>query len=264
MLLDIVFVYAMGMTVDGVALASVIAEYLGLIVGLYLLGKHAINSQVFKRLKQSDTKFFDIDWLTLNGNIFFRTLLLLFSFAFFTTQSSKAGDIILAANSVLLNFLTLIAFLLDGFANATEVFSGKAAGKKDKSALKRALVLTGLWSLIIASLFSGIYWLFGKQIILLMTSIDEVVSVAEQYLLWLIIMPIVGVWAYLFDGLFIGTTRSKEMRNSMLLATLACYLPAWYVLQPLGNHGLWLALMIFIGARGAIQSLYLNRILNFR
>jgi MATE family multidrug resistance protein len=97
-----------------------------------------------------------------------------------------------------------------------------------------------------------------------MTSIDEVVSVAEQYLLWLIIMPIVGVWAYLFDGLFIGTTRSKEMRNSMLLATLACYLPAWYVLQPLGNHGLWLALMIFIGARGAIQSLYLNRILNFR
>lgn len=264
MLLDIAFVYGMGMKVDGVALASVIAEYLGLIVGLHLLGKHGINSQVFKHLKQTDTKFFDIDWLTLNGNIFIRTLLLLFSFAFFTTQSSKAGDVILAANSVLLSFLTLIAFLLDGFANATEVFSGKAAGKKNKVALKRALVLTGFWSLIIACLFSGIYWLFGKQIILLMTSIDKVVIVAEQYLIWLIMMPIVGVWAYLFDGLFIGTTRSKEMRNSMLLATLVCYLPAWYVLQPLGNHGLWIALVIFIGARGLIQSLYLSRILNFR
>jgi MATE family multidrug resistance protein len=97
-----------------------------------------------------------------------------------------------------------------------------------------------------------------------LTSIDEVVNVAEQYFIWLIIMPVVGVWVYLFDGLFIGTTRSKEMRNSMLLATFIFYLPAWYFLKPLGNDGLWLALMIFIGARGLLQSLYLSRILNFR
>ena len=264
MLLDVVFVYGMGMTVDGVALASVIAEYLGLTVGLYLLSKHSINPSIFRYLKRGEIDFFDAEWLKLNGNIFIRTLLLLFSFAFFTAQSGKAGDVILAANSVLLNFLTLIAFLLDGFANATEVFSGKAAGNKDKKALKRALVLNGYWSLIVACLFSGIYWLFGKQIILLMTSIDEVIIVAEQYLIWLIIMPMVGVWAYLFDGLFIGTTRSKEMRNSMFIATLACYLPAWYLLQPLGNHGLWLALLIFLAARGILQSLYLKRILNFR
>jgi MATE family multidrug resistance protein len=264
MLLDIALVSGMGMTVDGVALASVIAEYLGLVVGLYLLRKHAIGSQIFQHLKHSEIKFFDIEWLTLNSNIFIRTILLLFSFAFFTAQSSKAGDVILAANSVLLNFLTLIAFLLDGFANATELFSGKAAGKKDKTALKRALVLTGFWSLIIACLFSGIYWLFGKQIILIMTSIDEVVNMAEQHLIWLIIMPIVGVWAYLFDGLFIGTTRSKEMRNSMFIATFLFYLPVWYFLQPMGNDGLWLSLMIFISARGLIQSLYLSRILNFR
>ena len=264
MVLDILFVVGLGMTVDGVAHASVIAEYLGLIVGLYLLKKQSLSLSIFRHLKQGSIDFLDQKWLKLNGNIFIRTLLLLFSFAFFTAQGGKAGDTILAANTVLLNFLTLMSFLLDGFANATEVFAGKAAGNKDKKALKRALVLTGFWSVLVAILFSCIYWLLGKQIILLMTSIDDVIVVAEQYLIWLIFMPVIGVWAYLFDGFFIGTTRSKEMRNGMIIATLGCYIPAWYFLQPLGNDGLWLALMIFIGARGIVQCFYLPRILNFR
>ncbi len=264
MVLDILFVVGLGMAVDGVAHASVIAEYLGLIVGLYLLKKQSLSLSIFRHLKQGSIDFLDQKWLKLNGNIFIRTLLLLFSFAFFTAQSGKAGDTILAANTVLLNFLTLMSFLLDGFANATEVFAGKAAGNKDKKALKRALVLTGFWSVLVAILFSCIYWLLGKQIILLMTSIDDVIVVAEQYLIWLIFMPVIGVWAYLFDGFFIGTTRSKEMRNGMIIATLGCYIPAWYFLQPLGNDGLWLALMIFIGARGIVQCFYLPRILNFR
>jgi len=264
MVLDILFVVGLGMTVDGVAHASIIAEYLGLIVGLYLLKKQSLSLSIFRHLKQGSIDFLDQKWLKLNGNIFIRTLLLLFSFAFFTAQGGKAGDTILAANTVLLNFLTLMSFLLDGFANATEVFAGKAAGNKDKKALKRALVLTGFWSVLVAILFSCIYWLLGKQIILLMTSIDDVIVVAEQYLIWLIFMPVIGVWAYLFDGFFIGTTRSKEMRNGMIIATLGCYIPAWYFLQPLGNDGLWLALMIFIGARGIVQCFYLPRILNFR
>lgn len=264
MLLDLLFVIHFNMTVDGVALASVIAEYLGLVVGVYLLKHHQIGRSIFQHLSDNTVDFFDRQWLKLNANIFIRTLLLMFSFAFFTAQSAKAGDTVLAANSVLLNFLTFMAFLLDGFANATEVFTGKAAGNKDKKALKRALVLTGAWSTFIALIFSVIYWLFGRQIIQLMTSIDDVIATAEDYLIWLIIMPIVGVWAYILDGLFIGTTRSNEMRDSMLIATLACYLPAWYFLQPMENDGLWFALLLFLAARGLVQSLYLPKILNFR
>jgi len=264
MVLDIVFVVGFNMTADGVALASVIAEYMGLIIGLFLLRHHGIDRRIFNHIATRSINFFERKWLALNGNIFIRTLLLLFSFAFFTAQSAKAGDIALAANTVLLHFLTLMSYFLDGFANATEVFAGKAQGQKNKAALKRALVLTCFWSFIVAGLFSLSYWLFGHHIIAMMTSIEAVVHEAESYLTWLAIMPIIAVWAYVFDGLFVGTTRSKEMRDSMLIAVLVCYLPAWYFFQPLGNDGLWLALLVLLAARGVVQSFYLKSILNFK
>ena len=154
-----------------------------------------------------------------------------------------------------------MAFVLDGFANATEVLSGKAVGEKNSSQLKQSLLLTGFWALVVASLFSLSYVFFGQQLISLMTTITDVHTTANDYLPWLIAMPVVAVWTYLFDGLFIGTTRSIEMRNTMLLATFCCFLPAWYLLQPLGNHGLWLALLLFLAARGVAQCFYLPRIL---
>jgi MATE family multidrug resistance protein len=264
MLLDIVFVVGLEMTANGVALASVVAEYLGLGIGLHLLKQHGVNRDILSHIAKRSINFLERNWLALNGNIFIRTLLLMFSFAFFTAQSAKEGDIVLAANSVLLHFLTLMSYFLDGFANATEVFTGKAQGQKNKAALKRALLLTCFWSFIVAALFSLSYWLFGHYIITMMTSIDSVIHEAKRYLTWLVIMPIIAVWAYVFDGLFVGTTRSKEMRDSMFIAVLVCYLPAWYFLQPLGNDGLWFALLILLAARGVIQRFYLKSILNFK
>jgi MATE family multidrug resistance protein len=264
MLLDIVFVVGLEMTANGVALASVVAEYLGLGIGLHLLKQHGVDRDILSHIAKRSINFLERNWLALNGNIFIRTLLLMFSFAFFTAQSAKEGDIVLAANSVLLHFLTLMSYVLDGFANATEVFTGKAQGQKNKAALKRALLLTCFWSFIVAALFSLSYWLFGHYIITMMTSIDSVIHEAKRYLTWLVIMPIIAVWAYVFDGLFVGTTRSKEMRDSMFIAVLVCYLPAWYFLQPLGNDGLWFALLILLAARGVIQRFYLKSILNFK
>jgi MATE family multidrug resistance protein len=252
------------MTANGVALASVVAEYLGLGIGLHLLKQHGVDRDILSHIAKRSINFLERNWLALNGNIFIRTLLLMFSFAFFTAQSAKEGDIVLAANSVLLHFLTLMSYFLDGFANATEVFTGKAQGQKNKAALKRALLLTCFWSFIVAALFSLSYWLFGHYIITMMTSIDSVIHEAKRYLTWLVIMPIIAVWAYVFDGLFVGTTRSKEMRDSMFIAVLVCYLPAWYFIQPLGNDGLWFALLILLTARGVIQSFYLKSILNFK
>jgi len=264
MIMDLVFVYVFGMTIDGVALASLIAEYLGLVAGIYLLKRQGITLNIFKRLSSTQLSIFSWAWLQLHANIFIRTLCLMFSFAFFTTQGAKQGDIILAANAVLLNFITLMAFVLDGFANATEVLSGKAVGDNNRQQLKQGLLLTGFWSFVVACLFSLSYVFFGQQLISLMTTITDVQTTAINYLPWLMLMPIIAVWTYLFDGLFIGTTRSIEMRNTMLIATFCCFIPAWYLLQPLGNHGLWLALLLFLAARGISQCFYLPRILRLR
>lgn len=261
MILDLVFVNLLDMTVDGVALASVIAEYLGFITGLYLLKRHGISLVIFKRSVSQHVSLFTRQWLQLHINIFIRTLCLMFSFAFFTAQGAKQGDLILASNAVLINFLIFMAFVLDGFANATEVIAGRAVGKNDQHQLKQGFLIAAVWSMIVACLFSLSYLLFGPQIISLLTSIPEVNATANTYLVWLIIMPIIAVWSYLLDGLFIGTTRSKEMRNTMLFSTFCCFLPAWYFLQPLQNHGLWLALLIFLAARGISQALYVRKII---
>jgi len=259
-ILDLFFVSVFDMAVEGVALASVIAEYLGLITGLILLKTHGI---VLLPLVFSSKSQFELrKLLKLHGNIFIRTLCLMFSFAFFTAQGAKQGDIILAANAVLLHFLTFMAFFLDGFANAAEVITGKAVGSQNRQQLKQGLLYTAFWSGTIAVLFSLSYLILGSLIIRLLTTIPDVIAAANHYLIWLIIAPVFAVWSYLFDGLFIGATRSTEMRNTMLFSTLFCYLPAWYFLQHFGNHGLWLALIIFLAARGISQACYLPRILS--
>ncbi len=263
-ILDILFVNFLGMDVNGVALASVIAEYSGLLLGLFMLHKRGIELISFKSTLDSFNKKQPYEVLTLHGNIFLRTLCLIFSFAFFTIQSAKYGDNVLAANSVLLNFITFMAFVLDGFANATEVLSGKAIGRKNHQQLYRVVFITGILSLSMAIVFSLSYQLFGRHIITLLTSIPDVINIANQHLTWLAIAPLIGFWSYLFDGLFIGATRSREMRNTMLFSTFICYLPAWYFLQDMGNDGLWIALLIFLAARGISQACYLPLIFKFK
>ena len=262
-ILDLVFVYYLNMTIDGVALASVIAEYLGLALSYWIIKRHGLNRSTLLRTQSQKFSRY-LQTLKLHGNIFIRTLCLLFSFAFFTTQGAKQGDITLAANAVLLNFITFMAFVLDGFANAVEVISGKAIGRQDQQQLKQGLLYTALWSFVIACLFSTTYFFFGWQLINLLTDLDAVRDTAYEYLMWLVIAPLVGVWSYLFDGLFIGATLSKEMRNTMLFSTFCCYLPAWYLLQPYNNHGLWLALLLFLAARGLSQALYIPSILRIK
>ena len=254
-LLDFLFVWGFGMDVDGVALASVIAEYLGVGVGLWLIARelkkypgHWLKAQIFHgdRLRQM---------LVLNHNIFIRTLCLIFSFAFFTAQGAKFGDVVLAANAVLMNFQTFMAYGLDGFAHAAEALVGKAIGKRDERQFKRAIHTAAIWSFGVAIAFVLIYGLFGIWLINLLTDIEAVRMKAYLFLGWLVISPVLSVWSYLFDGVFIGATRSVEMRNTMLFSTVFCFLPAWYLLQPFENHGLWAALMIFMVARGIAMAM---------
>ena len=159
-----------------------------------------------------------------------------------------------------MNFQAVTALGLDGFANAVEALVGKAIGANDRRAFRNAIFRALYWSLLVSAMFSIIYLLTGKWMIMLMTDIEHVMATATQYLPWLIAAPLISVWCFLLDGVFIGAVRGREMRNSMLISTILVFLPGWYWLTPLGNNGLWLALMIFFCARGLSLGWYFFRI----
>ena len=248
--LDLFFVLQLGMKVDGVALASVIAEYTGVVVGLFFAARalrERSGSWPVARLFniRAYAAFFSV-----NANLFVRTMALMFAFAFVTAQGARLGGVILAANAVLMNLQNLTSFALDGFAHAAEAMVGKAVGQKRRNVLERSVRLALKWSLIFAVGFCLIYVAVGPMLIRLLTDLPEVRSTALQFLPWLIISPLVSVWSFLYDGVYVGATRAREMRNLMLVSTFIIFLPAWFLLKGYGNHGLWLAFTLFMASRG--------------
>lgn len=260
--LDLLFVVALGMTIDGVALASVIAEYSGLVVGVVFVVR-ALRTRSgkwpFDRLSNiSAYKAF----FAVNANLFVRTMALMFTVGFVTAQSARLGGQVLAANAVLMNFQHLTAFGLDGIAHAAEALVGRAVGEKRRDALEHTVNLTLRWSVIFAMGFTLVYLIAGEFIISLLTNIDEVRTTAVRYLPWMIASPLISVWCYLYDGVFVGATRARDMRNIMVFSTITIFLPVWYLLQPLGNDGLWLAFLTFMASRGiGMHIAYKRRVL---
>jgi Na+-driven multidrug efflux pump len=187
--------------------------------------------------------------LGVNRDIMIRSFSLIFSFAFFTRQGAQFGAVILAANAVLMHFFLVGGYFLDGFATAAEQLSGRAVGARFRPAFERVVRLTTLWGVGTAAALSLVYFLVGPWIIDVMTTAPDVRATARQFLVWAVLTPLAGVVAFQMDGVFIGATWSRDMRNMMLVSVLV-YLAAWAVLTPLfGNHGLWAALLIFLGAR---------------
>ena len=258
--LDLLFVIGLGMKVEGVALASVIAEYSGLAVGMAFavksLRKHSGHWPIARLTNLSAYKAF----FSVNANLFMRSMALMFTLAWVTAQGARLGPAILAANAVLMNFQNLTALGLDGIAHAAEAMVGKAVGQKDEDALKYTVGLTLRWSAFFAVGFTIVYFLAGPLIIRILTNLPEVRETAMVYLPWLIASPLISVWCFLYDGVYVGMTRAREMRNIMVFSTLAVFLPLWFVTQPYGNHGLWFALMAFMASRGIGMHLgYLRR-----
>jgi MATE family multidrug resistance protein len=145
---------------------------------------------------------------------------------------------------------SLTAFGLDGLAHAAEALVGKAVGQRRRDALERAVALCLKWSLIFAAGLSVAYLLLGPLVINVLTDLPDVRETASRYLPWMIASPLVSVWSFLYDGVYVGATRAREMRNIMVFSALVVFLPAWFVLQPLGNDGLWLAFLLFLASRG--------------
>lgn len=250
MLLDLLFVFGFGMAADGVALATICAEYFSLALGLWFC-RRLLRQLPGKWLLQSLRRLQDYgELIRVNRYLFVRTLLLLMTFAFFTAQGAKQGTTILSANAVLLNFLLLISNALDGFAHATEALTGKALGQRQRRGFYQVLTCAAFWSGVSAILLTLVFWLGGQTIIHLLTDIPEVREEAVRYLPWIILLPLVGSWSFLLDGIFIGTTQVKAMQNTMLVSVLLVFAPIWWLTQPLGNHGLWLAFLSLFAARG--------------
>jgi len=258
--LDLVLVVGLGMTVRGVALATLASELAGLGLGLYLvrslLARHP-GDWHRERLLQFD-RYRRI--VSVNANLFLRTLALMFTFAFITAQGARMGDVILAANALLLNFQYFLAYALDGIAHAAEALVGRALGAGNRTDLLLAVRRTLRWSIAFAAAFCIVYWIAGEYIIGLLTSIEAVRARASEFLPWVVALPLVSVWCFLYDGVFVGATRSREMRVVMAAATVLVFLPAWALARPWGNHALWLAFSLFMAARGIGMHLWFRRL----
>ncbi len=247
--LDLWFVMGLGLNVQGAALATAIAEYatlgIGLIMAVRVLRLRGITLAMLKTAWRGGIGRL----LALNRDIMLRSLLLQLCFASVTVFGARLGSDIVAVNALLMTLLTFTAYALDGFAYAVEAHAGQAFGAKDKSQLHSVWRAACRQAGMVALAFALLYAIAGQQIVSLLTSLPSLQALAQPYLFWQVILPVVGVWCYLLDGMFIGATRGAEMRNSMAVAALGFGLTL-LTMPSLGNHGLWLALTVFLALRG--------------
>lgn len=237
------------MGLAGVGWATVIAEAIAVMLGLTLVWRAWRGSPAVTISDILDRSAI-IKMLAVNRDIMIRSFVLLFTFAFITAQGARFGELTLAANAVLLNFFMFGGFLLDGFATAAEQLAGRGLGANYRPAFDRAVRLSVFWGFVLAIIATIVFWFGGPYLIDFLTTDSAVRSEARTYLFWAAITVLLGNLAFQMDGVFIGATWSVEMRNMMILSLIA-FLAVWWIAVPLiGNHGLWLALEVFLSIRG--------------
>ena len=239
--------------IAGAAIAAVAAEAFGIVLGILLARRLTRGQPAIPRAALLDHAKL-MRMLAVNRDIMIRTASLIAVFLFFTAQGARAGDVTLAANAVLNNFLLISAFFLDGLANAAEQLCGRAYGARDRGEFTSATRLVILWGFGFALAVTASYVLFGPTLIDIMTAGDEVRRTARGYLWMVALAPVLGVFAFAYDGIYIGATWARDMRNLMVLSLLI-FLAAWLALRSSGNTGLWGALLVNYAARGGLQAL---------
>lgn len=273
--LDLLFVIVFNWQVQGVATATLIAEYSGVILGLtYIVyDKNRIKQRTIRSLfnvilskliyvkEALLEKSSLIHYFQLNRDILIRTLCLEVCFVFITFQGARLGDDVIATNAILMNFVLLISFGLDGIANATEVLVGKAQGQRDAKQRNYVVKIALYWTGLFALSYSLLFVFAGTLFVSLLTDIPDVLHSTKEYIHWITILPILGCWCYLFDGVFVGLMKTKAMRNSMIIATFGCFFPMWWIFQDFGNHGLWAAFSVFLLVRGLSLAWHYYRVI---
>jgi len=258
--LNVWFIYGLDMHVDGVAYGTLISTYLALAlaVGLFLYRyrRYFLHFVMEELINAGELRQF----FSVNRDIFIRTLCLIFTFSFFTAKSAEQGDLILAANTILLQLWMVASYGIDGFAYAAESMIGRFKGAEDLPLLKKAVYYNLAWGLSIGLIGSALYGLLDEQILAIFTDKQNVIDLAMSVVFWTVLAPFVSSICYILDGVFIGATATGPMRNTMLISTFIFFLPIYYIgTMMFGVHGLWLAMVFFMVVRGAALALYLPR-----
>jgi MATE family multidrug resistance protein len=249
----VALVMGMGAGIEGAAIAATAAETVGLVLGIVVA-----QTIMHQPLNVPRATLLDREklWrmLAVNRDIMIRTAALIAALLFFTAQGARAGDVTLAANAVLNNFLLISAFFLDGLANAAQQLCGQATGARDRTAFSDAVRLVLSWGFGFAVVVAIVFALFGPWLIHTMTANESVQQTAQTYLWFVVASPLLAVFAFGYDGIFIGATWAREMRN-LMIASLLCFLATWFALRGLGNTGLWIAMLVLYASRGGLQAL---------
>ena len=259
-LASLCFVFGLGMKVEGVALGTLIAQWCGFLMGAFLCWRYVDMSlcRVFKGWKVSWKSLFDrqsmLRFFEVNRDIFFRTICIVSVMLFFTSAGSWQGEVILAVNTLLMQLYLLVSYVMDGFANAGEALSGKYYGAGDRSSLRLTVRRLFVWATLMATGFTVVYVLGGRPFLGLLTDEPSVVEASADYVWWAYLIPFVSMGAFMWDGIFIGLTASRQMLQSMFAAAVTFFV-LYYLLHPsLGNHGLWAAFLAFLLVRGGVQT----------
>jgi MATE family multidrug resistance protein len=258
--LNFLFVLYFGMEADGVALSTLIVQYVGLLLAAILFWWKYRSYLIHLKRKALLLRDELQQFLVINRDIFIRTACLTFAFSFFYSQSAESGALILAANVILMQFVNWMSYGVDGFAYAAESLVGKYVGQADRVATKKAVRLSFIWGMMLAVLYAILYGFFGTTILQLFTNQSAVLTATLPFLFWMAVFPLASTPCYIWDGIYIGLTASTGMRNAMLLA-LSVYLIVHFLFKAsFGNHGLWAALIVFMVARAIFQWwLYVRR-----
>ena len=259
-LLSLVLVYWGGMTIEGVALGTVIALYAGLLLSLSLIMRNYLRLKKYFCLQMVATRESLLRFFMLNKDIFLRTCCLILVHFFFISAGAKLGDAELAVNTILMQLFMLYSYIMDGFAFAGEAMVGKAIGAQARGIYDDTVKRLFRWGWLLAALFTVAYFLFGEAYISVLTDNAEVVASAREYQPWTLLFPVCGVAAFIWDGVYIGATATKGMLVSMASGTAVFFLLYLLLVPCWGNHGLWMAFVCYLAVRGISLALTRHRI----
>ena len=257
------FVLSLNLDIFGVALGTLIASYFTAIIFSFYSYKFVIKKfQIYPSIQGIINYSKMLKLITINFDIFIRTVVLTFSFLWVSYLGSKLGEDYLAVNTILMQFLILSAFFLDAYAYSTEGIVGYAYGRKNKKSFLLVIKNSVQLSFFTAIIISLIYVLFFKSIINIITDVDILRFISYKHAFWIIILPPIASFCYQLDGIFIGISQTKEMRNAMLISVMSFIVISIYFTKYFGNHGLWVSLIIFMVLRSLTLKYFLNRIIN--
>jgi MATE family multidrug resistance protein len=261
-LASLTLVYVFGMKIEGVALGTLIAQYAGFIVALFLLHYHygrlrryLVMQGIF--IREAMGRLFKI-----NRDIFLRTLCLVAVNLFFTSAGARSGAVILSVNAVLLQMYLFFSYFMDGFAYAGEALGGKTYGAKNTLAFRETLRRLWMWTLIVTSAYTLLYICFGEWIVSILTNESQVLATSSEYVFWVWLIPVAGAMAFIWDGIFIGLTATRGMLVSSFISALIFFVTYYIFRHSIGNHALWLAQIMYLAMRGIIQSFWFRMYLS--